>query len=288
MRDSDRGGKGAQRTSGDNAYGSVGADAYISFDTPENVVFGYEIAGIGSRFLAAVVDTVLIVLLQVIANLTLILVLAASVGDGSLSALEEIGGISLLGAVMGLAAFALLWGYYIFFEMLWNGQSPGKRWAGLRVIQRDGKPIDLFAALIRNLVRIIDFLPLYYGVGVLTMFADEKSRRLGDFAAGTLVVFDRGTVTLDVLEKEHARRYGATGVSSQEIDLPLERLDATHLALARRFLGRRQELHNRERLAILLATELREVMKLPQAQVTEQQALVLLETIAGSGKAPAD
>ncbi len=94
-------------------------------------------------------------------------------------------------AILGLISFILLWGYYIFFEILWNGQSPGKRWVGLRVIRIDGTPITLSESIIRNLVRIIDFLPTAYGVGVVTMFINTNSRRVGDLAAGTIVVHDR-------------------------------------------------------------------------------------------------
>lgn len=256
------------------------ADIHVTFDTPENVVFGYELAGIGSRFLAALVDTILIVLLQLIVNFTLLLVLAAVVGEGSLLALEESGGISLWIAVMGLAGFVLLWGYYIFFEMLWNGQSPGKRLVGLRVIQRGGMPIDVFAALIRNLVRVIDFLPLYYGVGVVTMFVDEKSRRLGDFAAGTLVVYDRGLVKLEDLEKGHIPRSTASAHYSPAQQLPVERLEVTHVMLARQFVGRQHELHNRMVLAVSLAERLREAMGLPPQPLTEEQALALVEEVA--------
>ncbi|MEK7327557.1 MAG: RDD family protein, partial [Chloroflexota bacterium] len=99
--------------------------------------------------------------------------------------------IAWLVAIFGLISFAFFWGYYILFEMLWNGQSPGKRWVGLRVIRTDGTPITLTESIIRNLVRLVDFLPAYYGVGVVTMFINEQSRRLGDLAAGTLVVHDR-------------------------------------------------------------------------------------------------
>jgi hypothetical protein len=105
-------------------------------------------------------------------------------------------------AVYALIAFGFLWGYYIFFETLWDGQTPGKRRARLRVIRSDGLPIGFAEAAIRNLVRMVDFLPAYYGVGVVAMFVDGRSRRLGDLAAGTLVVRDKGMITLESLEKE--------------------------------------------------------------------------------------
>ena len=174
-------------------------DDYLHIDTPENVAFGYEVAGIGSRFLAALVDTLLIVILQVIVNVTLLLLVAAFL-DFRLDDLNGLpSGWAWVAAAFGLVAFAFLWGYYIFFELLWNGQSPGKRMVGLRVLRANGAPITLAESLIRNLVRLIDFLPMYYGVGVVTMFIDSKSRRLGDLAAGTLVVRERARITLESL-----------------------------------------------------------------------------------------
>jgi len=102
-------------------------------------------------------------------------------------------------AVYVLVTFAIFWGYYIVFEMAWNGQTPGKRWIGLRVIKVNGYPISLVDSTIRNLVRVVDFLPAYYGLGVIAMFANAQARRLGDFAAGTVVVKERKEVTLESL-----------------------------------------------------------------------------------------
>ena len=120
-------------------------DEFLNIDTPENVIFGYEIAGIGSRFLAALVDTILIVILQAIAYGSLFLIV------NLLGAESEILGFgaAVVIALATFIAFAFLWGYYIFFEIQWNGQSPGKRLAGLRVIRRDGTPITLTESVIR-------------------------------------------------------------------------------------------------------------------------------------------
>src|SRR5262249_1027168 len=151
-------------------------DELLSIDTPENVAFGYTVAGIGSRFLAALVDTIIIVTLQII------VLLVSGFALNRLDLIDALG--AWLAAIFGLIAFLMFWGYYIFFEMLWNGQSPGKRWAGLRVIRVDGTPVTLAESIIRNLVRIIDFLPIGYGLGIVTMFVNDQARRLGDMAAG--------------------------------------------------------------------------------------------------------
>ena len=93
-----------------------------------------------------------------------------------------------LGAVGGIVIFAMFWGYYMVFEITTNGQSPGKLALGLRVIKEGGYPISFADSAIRNLVRLVDFLPFCYGAGLLVMLINKNWQRLGDLAAGTLVV----------------------------------------------------------------------------------------------------
>src|SRR5690349_9786712 len=162
-------------------------DDRYTIDTPENIEFAYDIAGIGSRFLAAMIDTLLIGIAETI----VILIVGLTSSALGLRAAE-----SLLAALGALLAFAILWGYYIVFELLWSGQSPGKRAIGLRVVREGGRPITFVGSAIRNLIRIVAFLPALYGIGVLVMFVDRRSRRLGDLAGGTLVVKERRNVTL--------------------------------------------------------------------------------------------
>lgn len=263
-------------------------DAYMSIDTPENVAFGYKVAGIGSRFLAALVDTFLILVLQIIVIFTLLF--AARLLAPDMLGFDSPAFV-WLAAILGLAAFAFLWGYYILFEMIWNGQSPGKRWVGIRVLKTDGTPITLAESVIRNLVRLIDFLPAYYGVGVVTMFISEQSRRLGDLAAGTIVVYDRGTVTLESLVEKPAIRHNSPlgrlvqAHNSEEEEklrsliarLPIERLGETELRLADDFLRRRDELANRAALSESVLKMLYDKMSLPlvkPASARETETLI--------------
>lgn len=222
------------------------SDDYLSIDTPENVAFGYKVAGIGSRFIAALVDTVIILALQVIVILALLLLARLLLGpnfnfDNPFFAW-------VLG-LLGLVAFLFFWGYYILFEVAWNGQSVGKRWVGLRVIKTDGTPITLTESIVRNLVRLIDFLPAYYGVGVVTMFINAQARRLGDLAAGTLVVYDRETLTLDSLAAKPSAAFIARSDATVVTTLPLERLTDRDIQVAEEFLTRKTELHNSTQLA---------------------------------------
>ena len=264
-------------------------DDYLSISTPENVAFGYDVAGIGSRFLAAVVDTLIILVLQVVVNLTL-LALVLSLFRDRLD--FDSPAVGWLIAAFGLIAFAFFWGYYIFFEMLWNGQSPGKRWAGLRVIRTDGTPITLAESIVRNLVRIVDFLPAYYGVGVVTMFVNGQSRRLGDLAAGTLVVRDRVAVTLESLAARPAPPAPALPSAAGPASLaptspatgwPVERLTSHDLEMAEDFLRRRAQLSNRAALAQRIVQALLKQMNVPLSPMDERQAeSVIAEIVQAS------
>ena len=250
------------------------SDDRLEIETPESVAFAYKVAGIGSRFLAAAIDTALIALLQVFVNLTCLLVYLAA-GEGASDAAPE-----LIYWTVGIAlflAFAVAWGYYIFFELIWNGQSPGKRVVGLRVIRGDGMPISFAESAIRNLVRAVDFLPISYAVGIVAMFADAKSRRLGDLAAGTLVVWDQPARPLAPLIAPPTL---AEMRPRPPRNLPVERLTAGEVEIAEDFLRRRSSLANRAELARHLATNLAKRLELPPESITDAEAL--LEEIVGA------
>ena len=136
------------------------SDEILNIDTPENIVFGYEVVGVGSRFLAALIDTIIIVFFQVI------VVVALFAAQNSIFDGIEVANTVLI-VIFGLVAFLMLWGYYIFFEMRWNGSSPGKRVTGLRVIRRDGTPITLSESIIRNLIRLVDLCLSLMVLGLL-------------------------------------------------------------------------------------------------------------------------
>jgi len=156
----------------------------LSIDTPELVAIEMPLAGIGSRFIALLVDYLIWG-----AGLLAIIFLAIMILPG-------IHAFSKISAQWAVAIIVFLislfnWGYFTLFEAFWNGRTPGKRVARIRVIQRTGRAIGLFESMARNLVRYIDQLPFFYAVGVVTVFVTRQHQRLGDLAAGTLVVRDR-------------------------------------------------------------------------------------------------
>jgi uncharacterized RDD family membrane protein YckC len=154
----------------------------LRIDTPEQIALELPLAGIGSRFLALGIDTLLQSILYVLGIFGLVLLPAAT------SWLRF--SLSLGPALAVLFFFCVYWGYFAFFEALWRGQTPGKRYVGIRVIKETGRPIDAFEAIGRNLMRGIDGLPGFYGVGLVCMMLNQQHRRLGDFVAGTVVVHE--------------------------------------------------------------------------------------------------
>jgi uncharacterized RDD family membrane protein YckC len=256
-------------------------DEFLTIDTPENVMFGYEVVGLGSRFIAAMIDTLLIVTLQLIIYLSFFILLLAA--DNSLT------GARWVTAVIILIAFVFLWGYYIYFETSWNGQTPGKRWAGIRVIRQSGMPVTLGEVVIRNLIRVIDFLPVFYGLGIVVMFADRQSRRLGDLAAGTLVVRTHTAMTLDSLARKQnaSERYWQRQAQQPHIQaivaqLPLERLAPADLQLVQDYLQRRDDLAAVATLEQQLLTDLlarMETSPLPPHITNSQDTPALLMAI---------
>ena len=128
--------------------------AHVAHATRIDVTFDYEVAGIGSRFLAALADTSLILLLQAVVFGTIVLITNTLLSEETFDNLM----IGWLLAIAGVFAFLFLWGYYIFFEILWNGQSPGKRWVGLRVIRLDGTPVTTSEVVIRSLKPLLSML----------------------------------------------------------------------------------------------------------------------------------
>ncbi|HEX3722759.1 MAG TPA: RDD family protein [Nitrolancea sp.] len=253
------------------------------FETPEQIDVSYVIAGLGTRFIAALIDTLIIGFVSLIIELPgtfglwflvkLILSLSKrSSGDGII--IWVLAGSSLL-------SFFVIAGYYVFFEAFWNGQTPGKRWLGIRVIREGGYPLNFSTSLIRNLVRLIDFLPSYYIVGIIVMFIDAKSRRLGDLAAGTLVVKEHKDISLDTLESETRLSDNLLLDATADPRLPIRdarRLDGDDRRLLRDFLQRCSTLppETRSRIAGSLARAFALKLYHDLADETPEQFLIRL------------
>ena len=220
------------------------------------------LAGIGSRFIALLVDTLIWA-----AGLVLLGFMFWAVQP----AVEAFSALSYQWAfaIVTLVLFVLNWGYFTLFEAFWNGRTPGKKVAKIRVIQRSGRPIGFFESLARNLVRYIDQIPFFYAVGVITMFVTRQHQRLGDLAAGTLVVRDReqeATPWTDLGTRTFTAQIFTVPASTPEphtlVSLPAEgvgRLSTGDLEVLESFFARRLDmpLPTRQALADKIAAAIR-------------------------------
>ena len=230
----------------------------LRVETPEQVELGFEIADLGSRFVALVLDG--LILFTALLGLGLLALWVVSELDLSGRAMGW-GGLILI-----LVTFATFWGYFTWFEGFRNGRTPGKRRVGIRVVHEGSHPITLRGAAIRNLIRLVDAQPGFtWIVGGAAMMLHPRTQRLGDMAAGTLVVRDRGG--LELSEEDLAR---LTKRRTAAPALPAEAYEALE-----RFVARTAELDPaaRTRLAERLAEALEEPLRRhaePEASVTDR------------------
>lgn len=161
----------------------------FTLKTAENVPLRYDIATVGSRSAAFFIDFIIIIIISL--GLEAVIYVSERMGWDILS--------SYFFAFSYIIVATLSWAYFVVNEMIFNGSSIGKRILNLRVIKEDGSPIDLVDSLTRNFIRYVDLFPGTWLVGFVTMMLNDKSKRLGDYAAGTVVVRTRA-VSLDKLE----------------------------------------------------------------------------------------
>jgi uncharacterized RDD family membrane protein YckC len=217
----------------------------LTIDTPEQVHLEFVLAGLGSRFMAILLDT----LIQLAGFLVLFILASIFLAFRVVPA----GTSTWAMALWILVFFCIYWGYFAIFEVVWKGQTPGKRWAGIRVIKDSGRPINTFEAIARNLLRAVDSLPGMYAAGVVTMLLNRRNRRLGDFVAGTLVVHESS-------ERE-ASIFFNTAQSSTSVPQAAQ-LTLQQAELIEAFLSRRLDIpeairrQNAKKIADMMATAL--------------------------------
>jgi uncharacterized membrane protein SpoIIM required for sporulation/uncharacterized RDD family membrane protein YckC len=208
---------------------SRGFEQTVQVETPEHVVLSYSVAGVGSRALAALIDYALwLVTWMLIYN-----VLAPLFSRNAKGEAESAMGMWVLGLLI-LLTFGSLFGYYVLFEGLRDGQTPGKRFMNLRVVQDGGYSVSFAASAVRNIVRVVDMQPAFlYVVGMLSIIISRSGKRLGDILAGTMVVEERAVSLLAV-----------SGVEGEQATIarPVALLTEDEYSLLDRFMARRQAL----------------------------------------------
>jgi uncharacterized RDD family membrane protein YckC len=221
-------------------------DSDLVVATPERVSFDYQIAGLGTRAIAQVLDLLIV---GFILTAVYFVALAVSVVDL---------GSALL--VFAIGSFVVIFGYFWLSESLWSGQTVGKKAFRLRAVGDRGEPLTFGQAGIRNIVRIVDFLPYAYGVGLIVLFANGKGKRLGDLAAGTIVVKDSDHVWLwQVPGAQVTAPPPAAYAPASAAELTLRRLDPELRRFVTSYARRRPELSLQVR--VQLATQVQSSLR---------------------------
>ncbi len=241
-------------------------DRTLEVRTPESIAFSYELAGLGSRFLALMVDQVIQIaaLIAIFGSIFLALTRVVAARHGPPPVSDKVA-TSLAIAFVVAVVFVIFYGYFIVFEALWNGQTPGKKLLGLRVVRDGGYPIDFGASLIRNLIRIGEQLIGYYILAAISALISPENKRLGDLAAGTIVVRDaRLAAPRAPAARDDEPVYASTAYLSGE-----ER------GLVKRFLERRDALsvERRSELAEQLAGRVRNRVPADLARLDDESLL---------------
>ena len=202
----------------------------VTIATPEGVDVDLTLAGIGSRFIASLIDTV--IKLFVFIGFYIFLFGGTSlIGGGEVNAIGA--------AAFYVVSFFIWFGYDVLFETLASGHTPGKRWTGLRVVRIGGRPVGFLSSAIRNMVRIVDFLPSLYLVGMIAVVSTRMNQRLGDLAAGTVVVREKRVPKAAPAPATPASPSPDGGLTET---WDLSAITQDDLAMIRRFLERRHEL----------------------------------------------
>jgi uncharacterized RDD family membrane protein YckC len=265
----------------------------LNIETPEQVDLRFPVAGIGSRFVAVLVDH----LIQLIPYLLIFIVglLFVPSGGGASVPAKPSPAMDLAGkwaiAIIIFINFVWAIGYFALFEAFWHGQTPGKRLMKLRVIKDSGRQITLFEALARNLLRFIDILPSAYAIGVITMLCNRKNKRLGDLAAGTLVVHE-----LPVDDRPAEAFISGTNYFAPKTEAPPEntlpadaisRLDTADLHVIETFFARALDLDmpTRARMAERIAAKMSAKMRVPLPEGNPERALeAMAKAMRGSAR----
>jgi len=228
----------------------------LIIETPERVPLAFALASIGNRFLAVAIDHFIQYFVIFVVAWAFLSAADFDVAGSEKSPLEFAQEMSKWTiALMIIILFLIFAGYFIFFEWLWNGQTPGKRLLKLRVIREDGRPITLWEALARNLLRIFDAVPGFvlpvYSVGLITIFLSGRDQRIGDMFAGTVVIRERtdeaptfAETFSNPIADAAFRRVQKPTVFQANIDSITE----PEIEVAESFLRRRWDLTERQRL----------------------------------------
>jgi uncharacterized RDD family membrane protein YckC len=224
----------------------------LIIETPERVQLAFALASIGNRFLAALIDHFIQILTMVFLS-TLAGFILRGYGLTSLRDLDEVTPelAKWAYAILTIIVFLVFAAYFVFFEWLWNGQTPGKRLLKLRVIREDGRPITFWEVLTRNLIRIFDMFPGLYSIGLIAVFLSNRDQRIGDLFAGTVVVRERtdeAPTFAETFSNPTSDDAFRRVQPKTEIKADISSLQESEIEVIESFLRRRWDLSDRQRI----------------------------------------
>lgn len=250
----------------------------ITILTPEAVEFDFQLADLGSRFIAILIDTIA----QLLISLPIVLLIYLIQVFWLYSSYRDPISPWILGLLFLLLFIVGFSGYYIYFEMIWNGRTPGKKLVNIRVVRDGGYPVNITSSFIRNIIRIVDFLPFYYSTGVISIIFSRDKKRLGDIVAGTMVVREYKDIPPPVLQDGLSGGEGDIGLSS----LSLEKITPGEYCLIREFLLRKNHMERpfRNKLARKIAIPLIDKLNIKNQSYGDDNYILFLEQLARNMK----
>jgi len=237
--------------------------------TPEAVEIELEPADLGSRFIAILIDTIIQIVLILPVIVLMGLMEFFSTGKGVQPFASWVTG--LLFILLFILGFS---GYHIFFEIIWNGKTPGKRITSIKVIRDGGFPVEVTSSFIRNLIRIVDFIPFYYFAGIISIVLCKNKKRLGDIVAGTMVIKEYADIPPPVLAI-HEECSNCINLSC------LEKITEHEYTLIRELILRHEELDMtaRKSIASKIAGELMEKLEIDRSHIEGREYEFLEELV---------
>jgi uncharacterized RDD family membrane protein YckC len=239
----------------------------LDVQTPEQLSLEFSLAGLGSRALALLYDSLIQLIVAVL--------VALAIGYyGRSMQLYWFKASNWMTAAVIFFFFCMYWGYFALFEILWNGQTPGKRHAQIRVISASGRPITAFEGVARNFLRAVDST-FFYGVAAICAALDKQNRRLGDMVAGTVVIHDNRNIAEPMWYADESR-------AAQQIGDVAAAITAMEFELVETFLARRLDLppEVRQKQAEVIAQRIADKMKV--ARDNKASSEDFLEDVARS------
>ncbi|MBI5252272.1 MAG: RDD family protein [Desulfomonile tiedjei] len=251
----------------------------VTIETPDHLELQFQLAGIGVRFIAFLIDKAIQIgtILGIVLFFSILLFFT-----GQMAQFVEFLAKAKKGVWQWLIAIGFLFygivmiGYFLLFEYFWSGSTPGKRYQEIRVIRKDARPISFFDSAVRNILRFVDILAEVYPLGLIVMFLDSQNRRLGDLAAGTIVISEREARSPAVLDVA-----SAASSADPELQTAVAAMTAEDYRIVSKFLSRREELDTEHRLRLASEISKRILLRNGQEKIgaDPEHFLEIMETL---------